>query len=267
MLGKLIKYDLKSVSRLLIPLHLILIVVSFLGRFIMITKAYKTLPVVMVGFLISGYIIFLVVIAYTTTFLILHRFYKNLFSDEGYLTWTLPVTPGQHLFTKLISGSIWMIFDYTIMFLSLGIVFLVPDVLKHSGNIIQEMDQALKMSTATFFISTFIVGLVAIPTGIAFYYFCITLGQLFSKHRVIASIIMYFAISTLVGIIMLTIMIAVGLLPLITGANLTNPTFAAPTPSDYMIRSYYLSGVGSIIQGILSYIGALYIMKKRINLE
>lgn len=43
-----------------------------------------------------------------TLIFILMRYYKNFFTDEGYLTFTLPVTPHELLWTKLISGMIWL---------------------------------------------------------------------------------------------------------------------------------------------------------------
>lgn len=39
---------------------------------------------------------------------IVHRFYRNLFCDEGYLTLTLPAKPGQQLASKALSGSLWL---------------------------------------------------------------------------------------------------------------------------------------------------------------
>lgn len=41
-----------------------------------------------------------------TLIFILMRYYKNFFTDEGYLTFTLPVTPHELLWTKLISGMV-----------------------------------------------------------------------------------------------------------------------------------------------------------------
>lgn len=265
MLGKLIKYDLKAVYRLLIPLHLVLLLISFFARLILTTKAYENIPMVLLGFGVAGYIILIVVVIYTTIFLIIRRFYKNLFSDEGYLTWTLPVTPHQHLLAKTISGTLWMLFDYIVIILSLGIVFLIPSVIENSDLLIRKMDATLQMSTTTFFTSTFILGLVSVLSGITFYYVCIALGQLFSTHRVIAAFAMYFALSTVISVIIMIILIGVGIIPLMTGA--TYSVEADVTSAKIVLRSYDISIVLSILQGVLSYIGTLYIMKKKVNLE
>ena len=39
---------------------------------------------------------------------VVHRFYRNLFCDEGYLTLTLPAAPGQQLASKVLSGALWL---------------------------------------------------------------------------------------------------------------------------------------------------------------
>ena len=61
-------------------------------------------------------------ISFATSLLTAIRFYKNLFSDEGYLTLTLPVTRGQHLFSKTIVGTAWCLLDQLLL---LGSIFLI----------------------------------------------------------------------------------------------------------------------------------------------
>ena len=43
------------------------------------------------------------------------RFYQSLFSDEGYLAFTLPVTPGQHLLARTLVGGLWALIDTVIL--------------------------------------------------------------------------------------------------------------------------------------------------------
>ena len=50
------------------------------------------------------------------------RFYKNLYTDEGYLMHTLPVTPRQLLVSKLTVGSLW---SFLVTILTLWAVFLI----------------------------------------------------------------------------------------------------------------------------------------------
>lgn len=47
--------------------------------------------------------------AVATVVLRLRRFYFNMLKDEGYLTFTLPATVGQHIASKMIVCITWVI--------------------------------------------------------------------------------------------------------------------------------------------------------------
>lgn len=59
----------------------------------------------------SAFVLLFSVVSLATALLIAARFYKNLFTDEGYLTWTLPASPVQQLWAKILSDAIWNILD------------------------------------------------------------------------------------------------------------------------------------------------------------
>lgn len=266
MLGKLIKYDLKAVSWLLIPLHILLIAASILARFIITSGAYLRTPNAILIMEVAGYMILFVIVTYVTAFMIVYRFYKNLFSDEGYLTHTLPVTPGQHLLSKTLSGVIWMLIDYFVILASISIVILVPGVLENSQELIAEMDKALEMPSILFWSTTLLLGLLSCVTNVVFYYLCITLGQLFSKHRVIAAIIIYFALSTLAGVLSTIIMIVVGLMPMSMGFHSSLVAYETDVAGNLM-RMYIATAIFTLVGTIISYIISYYILNKKVNLE
>ena len=45
------------------------------------------------------------------------RFYKNLLGDEGYLMFTLPATPGQQIFSKLLVSLVWSLMGIVVVIL------------------------------------------------------------------------------------------------------------------------------------------------------
>lgn len=53
------------------------------------------------------------------------HYYKKFVSDEAYLTFTLPATPGQHLAAKLISGGTWMGASFLVMIIDV-LIIIVP---------------------------------------------------------------------------------------------------------------------------------------------
>lgn len=265
MLTKLIKYDLKSLARILVPANVFLLIYSFIARLIITSELYKDLPNFMIGIGIITYIILLVLINYITLFAVLYRFYKNLFTDEGYLTLTLPVTPSQHLLAKTISGTFWVVLSYLVLTVSILIVVLVPSVIKHSDILMSEMSKAMEMPASLFFTSTFLIGLISCLFALPFYYVCIALGQLFNKHRLLAAVVLFFAISSVVGVLSLVVLFVAGSFPLIFGP--TSDLAEIGNVQNLLITSYTVSCILLIVQAVISYIVTLYVMKKKINLE
>lgn len=94
MLSKLIKHEFRALSRFLLPIHILLLVACLIGRFMFQAMAMMDLPnvilIVSFVFLISIWI----VVPCATSILIVVRYYKSLYTDEGYLTLTLPATRG-----------------------------------------------------------------------------------------------------------------------------------------------------------------------------
>ncbi|MFA5528495.1 MAG: hypothetical protein WC996_07745, partial [Peptostreptococcales bacterium] len=105
MLGKLLKYDLRSTWR------------EFAGAYLAILLSVLIIPLLfrnVSNVLVSGIAGFLgvaVVIATIVVMIImLFRIYNiNVFSKEGYLTMTLPVSSPQILVSKLLISSLWII--------------------------------------------------------------------------------------------------------------------------------------------------------------
>ena len=128
MLGKLIKYDLKAMNRYLLLIHAFLLLASAAMRLFLTgpvlsanTDWRSTKAILPFTLFIILYFIIVSAASFATSIVIVVRFYKNLFSGQGYLTRTLPVTSGQHLLAKTISGSIWVIVNFLATILSVVI--------------------------------------------------------------------------------------------------------------------------------------------------
>ena len=128
MLGKLIKHEFRALSRFLLPIHILLLVACLIGRFMFQAMDTMDLPnvilIVSFVFLISIWI----VVPCATSILIVVRYYKSLYTDEGYLTLTLPATRGQLLFSKAFAAFVWSILDLAIVIAGLAIVVIIPQV-------------------------------------------------------------------------------------------------------------------------------------------
>ena len=104
MLKKLIKYDLKYGAKIVIVIHALLWIAAIFGRVFFLDRIDFDAPteqlVSVLVLFFSAFVLLFSVVSLATALLIAARFYKNLFTDEGYLTWTLPASPVQQLWAK-----------------------------------------------------------------------------------------------------------------------------------------------------------------------
>lgn len=120
MLAKLMKYDLKYIYKYWwIGAVTSLLLSIFGGVCIKIliengSEAEPTLPIIMAMLGIMATFLGIYAFSILTSVLIYVRFYKNFFSDEGYLTFTLPVKTRSLLNSKLLSAFI-VNFSYSVV--------------------------------------------------------------------------------------------------------------------------------------------------------
>ena len=119
-IGKVIKYDLKHSSKRLIPLYGVLLLLGLLtglfispnqkeqifngdisGTYIMGSRDFITISLVVV------YGVFTCVAFVMTIVAIARRFKQSMLEEEAYMNLSLPVTMGEHLWGKFITGFIW----------------------------------------------------------------------------------------------------------------------------------------------------------------
>ena len=117
-IGKVIKYDLKHSSKKLLPLYGVLLALGLLtGLCISPTRTQQFFEGEMVSQNTRDFITVSLAVAYyvvacvasiMTIIAIARRFKQSMLEDEAYLNLSLPVTMGEHLWGKFITGFIWM---------------------------------------------------------------------------------------------------------------------------------------------------------------
>ena len=104
MLSKLFKYEIKDTVRsfsILFAVIFLLGVVSTIAHFSKISVFNVTSSVLL--------IIASIALPVVTLVMIIIRYYKNMFGNEGYLMFTLPVKSHQLLISKAVTSVVWMI--------------------------------------------------------------------------------------------------------------------------------------------------------------
>ncbi|MDF9867033.1 magnesium-transporting ATPase (P-type) [Bacilli bacterium PM5-3] len=116
MLKKLLKYDLKSLFKSIIPLFLFSIISLAIFLFTKLFDNYSIFNIIS-GIFNLLFIVSLLAILFASFFISIKRFYQNVLKDEGYLTNTLPVKKSSIVLSKLLSSAILMIVSALVCFL------------------------------------------------------------------------------------------------------------------------------------------------------
>ena len=90
MLGKLIKHEWKAIAKPLAIMHIALILMAIIGKVLLNIEVLKKADYVW-GALLMLYILAVITLEIGTQIYLAVRFYKNMYTDEGYLSFTLPV--------------------------------------------------------------------------------------------------------------------------------------------------------------------------------
>ncbi|MBR5247275.1 MAG: hypothetical protein IKV25_07895 [Clostridia bacterium] len=206
MLRKLLKYDFKAVFRYWWIAALSSVALAFAGGWsISVFTSEKALPTaVIVLAILVAIIAVLGVFAFSllTVIFVYSRFYKNLFTDEGYLTFTLPVKRSQLLNSKLITGIVAGSLTGFVLLIDVIIALCVglPDIFFNAELIRSFIDEvALEIIRETgFYLVIYILEalLLFILVGIfsnLFIFCCITIGSIIAKKaKIITAIAIYY---------------------------------------------------------------------------
>ena len=124
MLGKLIKYELRATRRTMLPLYAALLVIALLTRlsmsslFVQNGMAHHGLLNFIAVALGTAFGLLTFAVGFITLFLMAQRFQKNLLGDEGYISFTLPVTASQNIAAKLITSIVWFFSSFVVEILA-----------------------------------------------------------------------------------------------------------------------------------------------------
>lgn len=274
MLGKLLKYEFKDNIFFYVIMTAVIAVMTIAacGSIELMIRTemdnpYLTLSCISV---IMLYIVILVAASIFTTVIIFKRFYSNNFSQEGYLTFTLPVKATDIYWSKYISALIWEIWTYGLIILSLSGIMLCPsfelsiaDIMDIVNNFIDIFDMSIWVMLLYVLQIT-----VSIVYAIVLMYLAICIGQNFNVHRVIGAVGAYFAVNWIVGIIgSVFSTTALIIWSVIEGIQYEYSVLGSYTADGYLITSLVIEilvYIGAIIGG---YIYSIRKMSKGLNLK
>lgn len=201
------------------------------------------------------------------------RYYRSMYSNEGYLTHTLPVTPNQLLLSKMINFSIWELLSVICIVFNI-MLFAAFIVLREVGyrslfesfqEVLMEMQDILNSEYATgwelFMVLTIILILVGTVSKSLLYMGSVNIGQLWAHHRVAGAILVYVGVTGAVQIVTQAAMIIF----------MTSAEQIGLLQDDYFFsflnQVMAVSLLMQLVIGVVMYVGSLLILKKKVNLE
>lgn len=205
MLKKLLKYDFKYIFKFWWIAAVISFGLSFVGggcitilrsqrNFHEAIDALATLTLVLVG-------ISFTVFAMLTVILNFARFYKNFFTDEGYLTFTLPVKCSDLISSKLIVSTVsiittgLMVGINVLVMLCLGFAdeIFTKEFFNELSEIIKTIFNEITVLEIFVILEALVIGVLSVIFTNLFIFCCITIGSVITKKaKVITSIAIYY---------------------------------------------------------------------------
>ena len=212
MLRKLIKHEFKALSKSIVLILMLVLATSVTTALLSrITAGIFSNNNLSSGFISGLFGLFawlgfaaLIATPFITLILVINRYYTNFFKDEGYLTFTLPVSTSSLYNTKLICGAIMLVISavigicgavFTLMILTGdGNSFLNTKLIADIYNIIVQAFNLQFTMTEVILVIDFILYFIAESLNVLILiYLAITIvSTRFNKHRVLIGIAIYY---------------------------------------------------------------------------
>lgn len=205
MFGKLLKYEFKSTAKWYLLITLIALGLSVITGVIggsatngFVNMGTNSMQIITgtLGILIFGGVIGLYLSNY---YIIIRRFYSNLYGREGYLTWTLPASPHAIILSKFVGALVASLYCiFLLLFSSFVTILVMGAVMGQDLSPVFSIFEAFSHSIAYWIIIWWIF---TTASGIFLFYVSIALGQLFQNRRGLKAILFFFLLCIVLSII------------------------------------------------------------------
>ena len=284
MLGKLMKYEWKGIGKFGSALILAIFVITGIGYVFLRASAIgdllvgeavltgletTTLVLSGVGSLILYYLALLGVV-YGAMIYMGVRFYKTMYTGQGYLTHTLPVTPGQLLTSKILISGVWYLLVSVSVIISVFILLWglcqgMFDGLPGEMSLAEiwgELSlayQEMGINVTGFVITIIMFGLLTPFTTMIQIFGALTIGQLAKKYKLMVGIFTY------IGLIVLNYIVTMVMESIIMITTMFSSD--GTVGLGYMNTTYIAGGIYTIVVSVVLVFVSHWIIKKKLNLN
>lgn len=277
MLGSLIKYEFKATYKMFFLLYALVLFFGFVIKYMIVTDSnfsiiidyyFKDTSLVELAYLgvTFTYLILLAAVGVLTIFIIVRRFYKNMFSDTGYLMNTLPVEPWKHILSKLFAAVVWLFCGMGVCFFSIVIILsnemTFYEILDYFTDVIILIFSEEK--SAYLFISFIVYFFVQQTANIMTVYLALSIGQLFNSYRKTMAFTAFIVINVVTNVLAIFLYNK-----LFTTVNMEYNTieYNVNLEVDYFLNMFIMGIIINAIIFAAGFVVTNYIMKNKLNLE
>ena len=277
MLGKLMKHEFRATARIMLPVMGAMVALALLANLSIRGLAGNLSDIPMLRILFTLIIIFfsvaVVATAVMSLVIMVSRFYRNLLKDEGYLMFTLPVSVHELIWSKLIVSLVWFLGTGLLIFLVMALLALnlshtnlqmILEQFPSWSEILGWLDAAgVRGQVITFLVQIVLGTLIGIFAACLHFYASMALGHMFSKDKVLLSIVFFVGISFAFNLMEMGYgIVGFGL------SDLENMELSNNREGLGFVSTVIWHGIGlSAVQAAVMYLATFLGLKKGLNLE
>ena len=276
MLGKLLKYDFRSMSKefaLFWPacLAMGLILRFTLGNGAFTVETQGDMQLLQFSGILNGilglvFFALLVAMCVVALLFVIQRFYHGLLGSEGYLMHTLPVKPWQLVASKLITAVVVAVVSTIVGILSVAILVPVSlwELISSPFAVIGTIFRQMGGDGVLLVVEIALLCLMGLTCGILQLYLAMALGHLFGRNRLLGSFLSFLGISVVLNILSSFLFVFLEFIDLPQGAldllsGVTNITLM------HLFLWALILGTGAL--AAIFFFATTYILKHRLSLE
>lgn len=205
---KYFKHQTHAACRSMLPLLGGLLVMAILARgsiWLMSATASSAVRTISILLLLTFFFGCLIAVI-ATMILMMSRFKKSLYSDEGYLTHTLPIGLNTILFSHLLISFLAVVASFATVYLGFRIVVLGVDSIAQLGNFVQRLLDSLDVETGSMLLQALSMTALSILSWILLLWASVAIGYSFDNGKsgksVASFFVLYFAQQIISAIIL-----------------------------------------------------------------
>lgn len=259
MLTKLLKYDFKSLFRVMIPIYIVSFLLAILTRGLNLLTERVSIFSIPSAFISALFVFSIIAIPLLTFVYTILKFYQNLIKDEGYLMHTLPVSKNSLVLSKSISALCFLAIS---CFVAIGILFTGVYGIWFDHKVFSLFGEMWGIINHNFIILIVILMALGFIMQQIMYYAAIALGQKHNSKKIVYSIvygIVLYNINQIASVILL--------LPMMFSSKYQKYLQMDMPPMDFMNGYLIANIILSVLFVLLYHYLTVRTLEKKLNLE